>query len=84
LNNPRRDLIAPLEIFVIDMNASPQDNSVRSTHGVLGDIISSANGKAISSADEFRQLLASFKPGNAGVLRVEHQSLMMYVPFEME
>lgn len=99
--NPRRDLISPLGIFVIDMNALPQEEGVRSTHGVIvagilgeqpatlanlqvGDIVSSANGKAISSTDEFRQVLSDFKPGDAVVLRVERQSVMMYVPFEME
>ena len=101
LINPRRDLIASLGIFVIDMNTSPPENGVRSTHGVIvagilgeqpatlanlevGDIISSANGKAISSTAEFRQVLADFKPGDAVVLTVERQSVMMYVPFEME
>ncbi|MGC1871407.1 MAG: trypsin-like peptidase domain-containing protein [Acidobacteriaceae bacterium] len=101
LINPRRDLIASLGIFVIDMNASPPENGVRSTHGVIvagilseqpatlanlevGDIISSANGKAISSTDEFRQVLASFKPGDSVVLTVERQSVMIYVPFELE
>ena len=101
LINPRRDLIASLGIFVIDMNASPPENAVRSTHGVIvagilgeqpatlanlevGDIISSANGKPISSTDEFRQVLANFKPGDSVVLTVERQSIMMYVPFEME
>jgi len=34
----------------------------------VGDIISSANGKAIYSTDEFRQMLASFQPGNSIVL----------------
>ena len=86
---------------MIDMNASPPENAVRSTHGVIvagilgeqpatlanlevGDIISSANGKPISSTDEFRQVLANFKPGDSVVLTVERQSIMMYVPFEME
>jgi serine protease Do len=99
--NPRRDLISPLGIFVIDMNALPPENGVRSTHGVIvagilreqpatlanlqvGDIVSSANGHAISSTDQFRQVLSTFKPGDAVVLRVERQSAMMYVPFEME
>jgi len=50
----------------------------------VGDIVSSANGKAISSTDQFRQVLSGFKPGDAVVLRVERQSVMMYVPFEME
>ena len=50
----------------------------------VGDIVSSANGKAISSTDQFRQVLSTFKPGDAVVLRVERQSVMMYVPFEME
>jgi serine protease Do len=50
----------------------------------VGDIISSANGKPISSTDDFRQTLAGFKPGQAVVLAVERQSVMMYVPFEME
>lgn len=101
LINPRRDLIASLGIFVIDMNVSPPENGVRSTHGVIvagilgeqpatlanlevGDIISSANGKSISSTEEFRQVLATFKPGDSVVLTVERQSVMIYVPFEME
>jgi serine protease Do len=101
LINPRRDLIASLGIFVIDMNMSPPANGVRSTHGVVvagilgeqpatlanlevGDIISFANGKTISSTQEFREVLASFKPGDSVVLTVERQSVMMYVPFEME
>ena len=101
LINPRKDLIASLGIFVIDMNSSASEPGVRSTHGVIvagilggqpatladldvGDIISSANGKAISSTDEFRQMLAGFKPGQSVVLTVERQSVMMYVPFEME
>jgi serine protease Do len=101
LINPRRDLIATLGIFVIDMNASAPEAGVRSTHGVIvagilgeqpatlanlqvGDIISSANGKPISSTEEFRRVLASFKPGDSVVLSVERQSVMMYVPFEME
>ena len=101
LINPRRDLIASLGIFVIDMNVSPPENGVRSTHGVIvagilgeqpatlanlevGDIVSSANGKSISSTEEFRQVLASFKPGDSVVLTVERQSVMIYVPFEME
>jgi len=37
----------------------------------VGDIIISANGKAISSTDEFRQVLAGFKPGDAVVLTVD-------------
>jgi S1-C subfamily serine protease len=99
--NPKRDLISSLGIFVIDMNALPPENGVRSIHGVIvagilgeqpatlaslqvGDIVSSANGQAISSTDEFRHVLSSFKPGDAVVLRVERQSVMMYVPFEME
>ena len=99
--NPRRDLIASLGIFVIDMNAFPPENGTRSKHGVIvagilggqpatlanldvGDIISSANGKAISSTDEFRRVLATFKPGDSVVLTVERQSVMMYVSFEME
>jgi S1-C subfamily serine protease len=50
----------------------------------VGDIISSANGKEISSTDEFRRVLASFKPGDSVVLTVERESVMIYVPFEME
>lgn len=101
LVNPKKDLIASLGVFVIDMNATPPENGVRSTHGVIvaailrgqpatlanlevGDVIISANGKAVSSTDEFRQVLASFKPGDSVVLTVERQSVMIYVPFEME
>ena len=101
LINPRRDLIASLGIFVIDLNMAAADASVRSKHGVVvagilgeqpatlanlevGDIISSANGKAISSTEGFRQVLESFKPGDSVVLTVERQSVMIYVPFEME
>jgi serine protease Do len=101
LIQPKRDLIAPLGIFVVDLNASPAQPGERSTSGVVvagilggqpatlanlevGDIVSAANGKAISTTDEFRQVLAGFKPGDSVVLTVERQSVIMYVAFEME
>jgi serine protease Do len=50
----------------------------------VGDVIRSINGKSLSSSDELRGQLATFKAGDAVVLEVERQSVLQYVAFEME
>ena len=103
LIDPKKDLVAALGIFVIDVDNSLADAmpSLRSKHGVIvagllgeepatladlqvGDVIRAVNGKHVANADEFRKSLAGFNPGDAVVLEVERQSVLMYVAFEME
>jgi len=103
LIDPKKDLVAALGIFVIDVDNSLADAmpSLRSKHGVIvagllgeepatladlqvGDVIRAVNGKRVANADEFRKSLAGFNPGDAVVLEVERQSVLMYVAFEME
>jgi len=49
-----------------------------------GDVVRAVNGKQVTNTDEFRKSLAGFNPGDAVVLEVERQSVLMYVAFEME
>ncbi len=50
----------------------------------VGDVILAVNGKPVADADQLRQTLAGFKPGDAVVFEIERQSTMQYVAFEME
>ena len=50
----------------------------------VGDAIRAVNGTPLESAQQLRQVLAGFKPGDAVVLEVERQSVLQYVAFEME
>jgi serine protease Do len=103
LINPKRDLIAPIGVFAMDVDRSTADimPGLRSEHGVIvagmlgeepateanlevGDVVRSVNGKPLNSTQQLREDLAAFKPGDAVVLEVERQSVLMYVAFEME
>jgi serine protease Do len=103
LINPKKDLIAPLGIFVIDLKHSAVGAmlNLRSDNGVLvagvmggepataadlsvGDVIRAVNGQPLDDSQQLRQILASLKPGDAVVLEVERQSVLLYVAFEME
>ena len=50
----------------------------------VGDAIRAVNGTPLESAQQLRQVLSGFKPGDAVVLEVERQSVLQYVAFEME
>ena len=50
----------------------------------VGDVVRSINGKPLSTSDELRQQLASFKPGDSVAFEVERQSVLQYVAFEIE
>ncbi len=103
LINPRRDLLASLGIFIIDLKGSSVGASLnlRSDKGVLvagllggepataadlatGDVIRAVNGKPLEDSQQLRQMLAGFKIGDAVVLEVERQSVLVYVAFEIE
>jgi serine protease Do len=49
-----------------------------------GDVIRAVNGNPISDTQQLRQVLAGFKPGDAVVLDVERQGVLLYVAFQME
>jgi serine protease Do len=49
-----------------------------------GDVIRAVNGNPISDTQQLRQVLAGFKPGDAVVLEVERQGVLLYVAFQME
>jgi serine protease Do len=50
----------------------------------VGDVVRSANGKAVDSVDALRSELSRYKVGDAIVLEVERQGVMQFVAFEME
>jgi serine protease Do len=50
----------------------------------VGDIVYAVDGRQISSTEQLRQQLATFKPGQSVVFEVERQSVVQYVAFEME
>ena len=49
-----------------------------------GDVILSVNSKPVTGVEELRQQLAAFKLGDAVVVRIERQSVIQYVAFEIE
>jgi serine protease Do len=50
----------------------------------VGDVIFSLNDKPIVSTEELRRELAGLKVGDAAMFEVERQSVIVYVPFEVE
>jgi serine protease Do len=50
----------------------------------VGDVVMSLNGKPVTSTVEFRSDLASHKPGDAVVLKVERRGVNQYIAFEIE
>jgi serine protease Do len=50
----------------------------------VGDVIMTLNGKPVTGTVEFRNDLASYKPGDAVVLLVERRGVNRYVAFEIE
>ncbi len=50
----------------------------------VGDVIRSCNGNPLLDTEQLRQTLSGLKPGDAVVLEVERQGVMLYVAFEIE
>jgi serine protease Do len=102
LVKPETDLIAPLGIFVVDLDPGLMEAlATRARSGVViagllsgepatladllvGDVITSINGKPVSGKQQLKRDLASAKAGDATVLEIERRGVTQYVAFEME
>jgi serine protease Do len=68
---------------VVVVGQAPGFNSV-DTGLQPGDVIHALNRTPIESVEQLQSLVAQLKPGDAAVLRIEHQGQFQYVAFEME
>jgi S1-C subfamily serine protease len=51
---------------------------------ITGDTIHALNGKPVTSVTELRALLNTFKSGSPVVLRIERNSRVMFLSFELD